>query len=447
MSDLYKKLREQSDTAKKQKKKKYKRACYQKAKTLSYKQQAKNPYSATLGIYKANTITLYDTLSAMSQNFIYKRRENQEFFSQNNIKQPDMKDIRKANKWFKGFTSDEDIKYTIAHEEKHHINDMAGVNMVTATIEQAYKLNMHNEISANIAAVLEMRNQYREKGNFGDKYPKDFQFYVDAVENGEINPNATDKQGFDKEMSFIMNETQKMWENDYADLYKNKLLCNAKNSALCTGHNSNDYGYDKAVKAIYNIGGIDFSQYMEKDVTANDKMPAFIDSKIAQYNAPNATEQDKAEADYYINLFIDDSSFNLQPITFESAAEFKQKNQQQTYKKIGFDEEKSTYYTTKKHIKILDLSGNFLADERALLKDANAKTYHGLVLEADESDMGNQENTAEKDGDWGLVIDSSTEIRDTDAEAAEKAPAVQEKQTSLSPVLAARMMQQKQSSR
>lgn len=95
----------------------------------------------------------------------------------------------------------------------------------------------------------------------------------------------------------------------------------------------------------------------------------------------------------------------------------------------------------------MDLSGNFLADERALLKDANAKTYHGLVLEADESDMGNQENTAEKDGDWGLVIDSSTEIRDTDAEAAEKAPAVQEKQTSLSPVLAARMMQQKQSSR
>lgn len=64
---------------------------------------------------------------------------------------------------------------------------------------------------------------------------------------------------------------------------------------------------------------------MEKDVTANDKMPAFIDSKIAQYNAPNATEQDKAEADYYINLFIDDTSFNFQPMTLESATELKQK--------------------------------------------------------------------------------------------------------------------------
>lgn len=72
---------------------------------------------------------------------------------------------------------------------------------------------------------------------------------------------------------------------------------------------------------------------MEQDVTANDKMPAFIDSKIAQYNAPNATEQDKAEADYYINLFIDDTSFNFQTMTLESAAELKQKNQQQTYKK------------------------------------------------------------------------------------------------------------------
>lgn len=386
-------------------------------------------------------------MSAMLQNFIYKRRGNQEFFSQNNIKQPDMKDIRKANKSFKTFTSDMDIKYTIAHEEKHHINNLAAVNSVATTIEQAYKLNMHDEISANMAMILEMRNQYREKGNFGNKYPKDFQFYVDAVENGEINPNATDKQGFDKEMSFIMNETQKMWENYYADSYKNQLLSHAKNNALFNGHNSNDYGYDKAVKAIYNIGGIDFSQYMEKDVTANDKMPAFIDSKIAQYNAPNATEQDKAEADYYINLFIDDTSFNFQPMTLESAAELKQKNQQQTYKKNGFDKDKTAYYTPKKHIKILDLSGNFLADERASLKDADAKTYHGLVLEADESDMKNQENTAEKDNDWGLVIDSSTEIRDTDTEATEKAPAVQEKQTSLSPALAARMMQQKQSSR
>ena len=66
------------------------------------------------------------------------------------------------------------------------------------------------------------------------------------------------------------------------------------------------------------------------------------------------------------------------------------------------------------------MSGNFLADERASLKDTNAETYHGLVLEADESDMKNQENTAEKDNDWGLVIDSSTEIRDTGTEAAEK---------------------------
>ena len=180
---------------------------------------------------------------------------------------------------------------------------------------------------------------------------------------------------------------------------------------------------------------------------ANNKIPAFIDSKIAQYNAPNATEQDKAEADYYINLFIDDTSFNFQPMTLEYAAEFMQKNQQQTYKKNGFDKDKTAYYTPKKHIKILDLSGNFLADERASLKDADAKTYHGLVLEADESDMKNQENTAEKDNDWGLVIDSSTEIRDTGTEVAEKAPAVQEKQTSLSPALAARMMQQKQSSR
>lgn len=359
-----------------------------------------------------------------------------------------MKDIRKANKSFKTFTSDMDIKYTIAHEEKHHINNLAAVNSVATTIEQAYKLNMHDEISANMAMILEMRNQYREKGNFGDKYPKNFQFYVDAVENGEINPNAMDKQGFDKEMSFIMNETQKMWENNYADLYKKQSLPHAYNIARIYGHNAKDTGnYDKAVKAIYNIGGIDFSQYMEKDVTVNDKMPAVIDSKIAQYNAPDATEQDKAEADYYIGLFIGDTPLNYPSPNIEYAAEFMQKNQQQTYKKNGFDKDKTAYYTPKKHVKVLDLSRNFLADERASLKDANAETYHGLVLEADESDMKNQENTAEKDNDWGLVIDSSTEIRDTGTEAAEKAPAVQEKQTSLSPALAARMMQQKQSSR
>ncbi len=53
---------------------------------------------------------------------------------------------------------------------------------------------------------------------------KIFSYYADAVKNGEITPfeSAHDIRSFDREMSFIMNQTMEEWNNKYGKFTRNK---------------------------------------------------------------------------------------------------------------------------------------------------------------------------------------------------------------------------------
>lgn len=54
---------------------------------------------------------------------------------------------------------------SLPHEQKHRDNYAAGMYAYAVSPEQAYKLNMHDEISANMASLLVLRQKYIETGD------------------------------------------------------------------------------------------------------------------------------------------------------------------------------------------------------------------------------------------------------------------------------------------
>ena len=162
-------------------------------------------------------------------------------------------------------------KVVLIHEQKHRDNQNQGMLEYALSVEHAYKVNMHNEISANMASLIYLRDEYLKTGDLSvfDEYDKRFSFYTDAIKNGEINPFSNSKEDFDKEMSLIANGTRDMWVSEFGrDLY----IEQNSNSALYYGETDGkhvefyDENYERAKKIAYNIGGIDFTQYLDKDV-------------------------------------------------------------------------------------------------------------------------------------------------------------------------------------
>jgi len=157
----------------------------------------------------------------------------------------------------------------LIHEQQHRDNNKINKYRYAVSPEQAYKLNMHNEISANIAALLFARQKFLETG---DKSTL-FGFYQNALEKGEINPKSPYKEDFDKEMSLIMNGTKDMWQETYGNVY----IPQNKNYALVNGDKEGKYtqyydeNYQKQMKNYYKIGGVDFSEYMDKDVELDNR--------------------------------------------------------------------------------------------------------------------------------------------------------------------------------
>ena len=130
------------------------------------------------------------------------------YSSENNI----MINYIKEEETVQDYSNDDGV---LIHEQKHRDNNKANKYRYAVSPEQAYKLDMHNEISAKIAELLLARQKYLETG---DKSTL-FGFYQDALEKGEINPKSPYKEDFDKEMSLIMNGTKDMWQECYANMY------------------------------------------------------------------------------------------------------------------------------------------------------------------------------------------------------------------------------------
>ncbi len=187
-------------------------------------------------------------------------------------------------------------KGTLIHEQKHRDNNSQGMYAYAISKEQAYKVCMHDEISANIAELIYWRDEYIKTGDIAvlenRRCNSLFGFYTEAVKKGKVNPFSNSKEDFDKEMSFIANGTRDMWERNYASTqYLEAHISNARYYGEQNGKNAEfyDQNYERAKKIAYNIGGVDFTEYMDKEVEIPDAAKMRVvpaEQLISQMNLP-----------------------------------------------------------------------------------------------------------------------------------------------------------------
>ncbi len=179
---------------------------------------------------------------------------------------------------------------TLIHEHRHQLAALNGAYDYPTSLELAYMRDKHDEIAANIDVLLYKRDLYLKTGNL-EVFDGFFSYYKDAIVTGRINPKSNTVEDFKKDMSYIANMTKIMWEGKYGPLesYHEQHLRNAKIYADMEGKYKNfwDENYKNSLKIIYNIGGIDFTAFMEKDEEISREETIKLQRIVAQY--PKAT--------------------------------------------------------------------------------------------------------------------------------------------------------------
>jgi hypothetical protein len=166
----------------------------------------------------------------------------------------------------------------LAHEQKHRDNSLFDLPNTPMSLEQHYKALCHNEISASIVELLQLRQMYieapsqQERDKVIEAMGINFEFYANllkSTEDNRIDPLSTSPKDFDKEMKLIANYIQQSWMKNKAPQYhkKNNLVIEGvfciHNYATLQENNKN---YQNYLDTVYTIGGINFSKYMNKDI-------------------------------------------------------------------------------------------------------------------------------------------------------------------------------------
>ncbi|MDY4841239.1 MAG: hypothetical protein SO314_02585 [Alphaproteobacteria bacterium] len=121
------------------------------------------------------------------------------------------------------FNAERRMKNTRTHEEKHLKNDRSGNNLAGISPRQYAQLVQTDEISANIAVLLDQRREYLKTGNI-NCFSDEFEYYKKAVEQKQIVPGSRVKELEERELSFIMNQTQQNWLTEYQDFYQEQIM-------------------------------------------------------------------------------------------------------------------------------------------------------------------------------------------------------------------------------
>ena len=170
-----------------------------------------------------------------------------------------------------------------SHEDWHaYVDEINWRYSFKYTPLEYYKLCIHNEITANIAALLTTRYQYiaaKDKKEFAKKYKgKNFGFYFDAVGKGKINPENSDAQALEKEYALIANGMQERWMQKLYKWYTpsfNRMLRQYIELYGFVDESKKNYNY--IMKRMYTIRGVDFSKYLKYDVLPSDEKVAIAE--------------------------------------------------------------------------------------------------------------------------------------------------------------------------
>lgn len=160
--------------------------------------------------------------------------------------------------------------YLFEHEAWHTHN--LKVKKFLFSPRQYERILVHDEISANLLALNSMILEYcftDNKEKFLKTIHKDgsFYFYFKEVENGNINPLSNDSSMMEKDYHLRINGMLKTWMkrsyNSYKLRHKNMIFNYIKGYGL---NDDNVKNYNKAMHHMYTMGGIDFWNYVDKDI-------------------------------------------------------------------------------------------------------------------------------------------------------------------------------------
>lgn len=172
----------------------------------------------------------------------------------------------------------------VAHEDWHDHN--AGYDKYALTLNEYFKLSAHDEISANLLAILTARYEYlssNDKESVIKKYQNSYmKFYFDAVANGDVKPESRLNADRDAEWKLLANGTRDMWMRRYFNTYLPRFWKKVDRFDTNVGlrQDKKGYLYKKFLKNKYFIGGVDFLSYMDKDISFDDKFLTLTDYMI-----------------------------------------------------------------------------------------------------------------------------------------------------------------------
>lgn len=221
------------------------------------------------------------------------------------------------------------LRAILAHEAWHMGTDASGVHDLPMSLSQHYKLRIHDEISAYLVELMQVREEYIHAQNDEERQKivnsrlggdNDYKWYFDAIKQGKINPLSKDISENLDEFKFMAQETQKMFFNhkDHAEYWaaRNDLTKQNFLTADLADLAENDENYHKALRQMYTIGGHDFSSDIVgqgKDI--DDRVPdVFIaaDKKIAEFvSQPNSgVKEDDVRLEIEAGIGIEMSAKN-----------------------------------------------------------------------------------------------------------------------------------------
>ena len=166
--------------------------------------------------------------------------------------------------------------YLVTHEWWHSQNDLLKFRSgYLLSPYEFYRLCIYNEISATLASLLVKRYEYLaadNKKNFLSQHKYGyFSFYFNAIAQGKINPEDSSPLARNKEWKLIANGMKKVWMERFAEHYYPSFhamlrsYCDKKVNLLWKQKNTHST-YLRLCHKMFNIGGVDFYNYMENDV-------------------------------------------------------------------------------------------------------------------------------------------------------------------------------------
>lgn len=163
---------------------------------------------------------------------------------------------------------------TWRHEYQHFLNARAGIDKSGQSYETKFAEMCFNEISANIAQLLEQRRQYFEHGRNSKYITNQFKFYRDYLNGME---NADPEKINPAEAKFIAEGTFDMWIKRKLPLYYERNFKRTKNclaGASYAGCIDHPQQHRQLMYKMFKIDGIDFSQYLNgKEDELLQKLP------------------------------------------------------------------------------------------------------------------------------------------------------------------------------